>query len=58
MVVERKSGIQHDESRVGGDESAANVIPDNAIADVYIASDVFWTDSGTLGLAACPIFWG
>jgi hypothetical protein len=31
MVTKRKSSIQHDESRVGGDESATYVIPNDAI---------------------------
>jgi hypothetical protein len=30
MVTERKLDIQHDESRVGDDESAAYVVPDDA----------------------------
>ena len=36
MVTERKLDIQHDESRVGGDESVAYVVPDDASINILL----------------------
>ena len=49
----------HEESRVGGDESANYVVLDNTTSDVLSSFlDVFWTNYGMLNLMACPIFQG
>ena len=56
-VVEWKSGIKHDKSRIRGDESTAYTVLNESIVDVLSpTSDTFWIGSKTLDLVTCLIF--
>lgn len=55
IVTKRKSSIQ--DQRVGDEECAAYVVPDDATDDILSSFQIDLDWFKTLDRAACPIYW-